>query len=298
MPRLSPHHHELRRRFPSLAAVGVAAEFFPAYRSPRHDADLTHDTLYCSLLLAGRATHHVGDQTIAETAGHLTVVAPGTGHQIVTGSTPVTVFNLYLDPERHPFTDVPDTLAQHLADLLPVHPGLTHRLNRLLSVRLEDPPRTAGWLHAIVAEQQRNDVGAHTALLALLRLVLVDLARAAGHQRGIRRAGASDDPAMESIRRDLDTHFAEAVPITRLAARARLSPEHLARRFARYTGLPPARYRQVRRLHAAMTRLRTSDERILDIALTCGFADLAHFNRSFKALAGCTPRAYRTRLRA
>lgn len=45
-----------------------------------------------------------------------------------------------------------------------------------------------------------------------------------------------------------------------------------------------------------MSRLRSSDERILHIALDCGFRDLAHFNRTYKAVAGCTPRDYRTKL--
>jgi AraC-like DNA-binding protein len=44
-----------------------------------------------------------------------------------------------------------------------------------------------------------------------------------------------------------------------------------------------------------MLRLRGRNERILDIALDCGFADLAYFNRCFKAAAGCTPRDYRAR---
>lgn len=45
-----------------------------------------------------------------------------------------------------------------------------------------------------------------------------------------------------------------------------------------------------------MSRLRSSDDRVLDLALACGFSDLAHFNRTFKAMVGCTPSDYRRKL--
>ncbi|MEM9210037.1 MAG: AraC family transcriptional regulator [Pseudomonadota bacterium] len=35
-----------------------------------------------------------------------------------------------------------------------------------------------------------------------------------------------------------------------------------------------------------------------DVALACGFADQAHFSRSFKQVTGRTPRAYRSELAA
>jgi AraC-like DNA-binding protein len=137
--------------------------------------------------------------------------------------------------------------------------------------------------------------GAATALHALLVLVLVDLARAAGRSRAVHRAGTGDDPGMERIRRTIDRRFAEDLRVSELADLAGCSPEHLARRFARYVGCPPNRYLRLRRIQEAMAGLRAGHKRILDLALACGFNDLTNFNRAFRSVAETTPREYRRR---
>jgi AraC-like DNA-binding protein len=54
---------------------------------------------------------------------------------------------------------------------------------------------------------------------------------------------------------------------------------------------------EVRIGHAC--RLLTTTERpVLDIAMAAGFENLSNFNRVFRRLRGCTPRAFRRRLAA
>jgi AraC-like DNA-binding protein len=48
-----------------------------------------------------------------------------------------------------------------------------------------------------------------------------------------------------------------------------------------------------RRIQAAMMSLRSNPDKVLSVALECGFNDLAFFNRTFKARVGMTPREYR-----
>ena len=288
-------HFTLRSQFPSLDQVGIAAEHFPAYHHPQHSVRITHDILYCSLLLSGSAMHHVDTDVYPETAGSVSVVNYGIEHEIVTGPEPVEVFNIYLDPERHALPTLPAELASHLYRLMPVHARFAHRLNRLTRVSLPNPQRTAGWLHAILAEQNGIGAASATALLALTQLLLVDLARAVAIQEGPLHAGIDDDPLMESVRKRLDSEFSTECFLGGLASAVHLSPAHLCRRFTRYVGCSPMIYLRNRRLHEAMLRLRSGSDRILDLALDCGFADLAYFNRCFKAAAGCTPRDYRSR---
>ena len=40
-----------------------------------------------------------------------------------------------------------------------------------------------------------------------------------------------------------------------------------------------------------------TDQPILDIAYASGFANLSNFNRRFKELKGCSPKAYRNQMR-
>ena len=46
------------------------------------------------------------------------------------------------------------------------------------------------------------------------------------------------------------------------------------------------------RLREAAVRLRVRSDRILDIALDCGFGDVSNFNRMFRAEFGRSPRTY------
>lgn len=287
-------HFTLRQQFPSLRRVGVAAEHFPTYRNPRHAHDLTHDILYLSFLLRGTVTHHVDELELKEKPGTVTVVTYGTGHEIVTGTRCAEVFNLYLDPQRHSLPRVPADLAPHLARLLPLHAGVVSNLNRLVSVVLPEPQRTAGWLTAIQAEQQRSGPGADTCLQALLQLVLIDLARAAIATAPSARVAT--DPVLEQAAQLISARFADHLSVADLAASTGLSPWHFTRRFTAWAGRSPMRCLRDRRIQETMSRLRSSDERILTIALDCGFRDLAHFNRTFKAVVGCTPSDYRAKL--
>ncbi|MCC6857311.1 MAG: helix-turn-helix transcriptional regulator [Bryobacterales bacterium] len=81
-----------------------------------------------------------------------------------------------------------------------------------------------------------------------------------------------------------------------LARIARLSPHHFLRVFESVTGTTPHQYVLRTKLRRAAVRLRTGNDRILDVALDCGFGDVSNFNRSFRSEFGVSPRRYRTEL--
>jgi len=79
-----------------------------------------------------------------------------------------------------------------------------------------------------------------------------------------------------------------------LAREARLSVYHFLRVFERLTGVTPHQYLRRARLRNAAVRLATGRERVLDIALDCGFGDVTRFNHAFRAEFGMSPRHYRS----
>ncbi len=79
-----------------------------------------------------------------------------------------------------------------------------------------------------------------------------------------------------------------------LASEAGLSPFHFLRTFEQVTGLTPHQYVRRARLREAAKQLATQPDRILDVALDCGFGDVSNFNRAFHAEFGVSPRAYRS----
>ena len=53
------------------------------------------------------------------------------------------------------------------------------------------------------------------------------------------------------------------------------------------------RYVLAYRVEQAMEKMKDKERPLGDIALECGFADQAHFSRSFKQITGQTPRQFR-----
>ena len=89
------------------------------------------------------------------------------------------------------------------------------------------------------------------------------------------------------------SNYHEPCTLEDLAARADMSPFHFLRVYRRMTGQTPHRHVLATRLRNAAQRLRTSRERIADIALTVGFGDLSHFNATFLQHFRLSPGAYR-----
>jgi AraC-like DNA-binding protein len=86
---------------------------------------------------------------------------------------------------------------------------------------------------------------------------------------------------------------AGATPVTRLAAETGWSRRHLLTRFRDQVGLAPKPTARVLRFRRASGLLAGRTGRsISDVAATCGYADHAHLDREFRALAGCTPSEY------
>ena len=71
------------------------------------------------------------------------------------------------------------------------------------------------------------------------------------------------------------------------------SHAHLCRVFQQWEHQSPVQYIAGLRLQYAENLLLHSDRSVLDIALDAGYGNLGHFYKSFKALFGCTPQAYR-----
>jgi AraC-like DNA-binding protein len=83
------------------------------------------------------------------------------------------------------------------------------------------------------------------------------------------------------------------VSVADLAEGAGWSRRHLVERFRAEVGLPPKVIARMLRFSLACRLLdEARPGSWADVALAAGYYDQAHFNRDFRALAGCSPRAY------
>ena len=110
-----------------------------------------------------------------------------------------------------------------------------------------------------------------------------------------RKTSVRDERSVMRAARYIDSHYHEPCTLDDLAARANMSPFHFLRVYRRVVGQTPHRHVLATRLRHAARQLRTTSERVADIALGVGFGDLSHFNATFLNHFRVSPGAYRGR---
>lgn len=93
----------------------------------------------------------------------------------------------------------------------------------------------------------------------------------------------------------MDRAFAEPLDVPALARVAGVSEAHFIRTFRATFGETPHRYLQRRRVERAMFLLRSTDLSVTDVCFDVGFGSLGTFSRTFRAIVGASPVAYRRR---
>ena len=126
-----------------------------------------------------------------------------------------------------------------------------------------------------------------------LRLALsaIQLTRAIPHD--FRNAPAGAAARVTRILRRIENEPDAEHSLSSMACEARLSHWHFLRTFESLTGITPHQYLLRARLRLAAMRLAADPDRVIDIALDCGFGDVSTFNRAFRAEFGVTPRMWR-----
>lgn len=104
----------------------------------------------------------------------------------------------------------------------------------------------------------------------------------------------SDTPRMQRVMRFIHDHLDEVIEREEVARCAALSAGAFSRFFKTRTGKTLPQYVNELRVGKACARLRDAGAKVADIALACGFENLANFNRQFRAIAGMSPREYRS----
>jgi len=103
--------------------------------------------------------------------------------------------------------------------------------------------------------------------------------------------GTTSAGAMERVKTYVRERFDQPIELDELARVARMSRFHLARTFARHTGVPPHAYQIQLRVDRARTLLRAGAAPAEAAAIT-GFADQSHLGRHFKRIWHVTPGQY------
>jgi AraC-like DNA-binding protein len=108
------------------------------------------------------------------------------------------------------------------------------------------------------------------------------------------------EPEIERLRRVceyIEAHFNEALDRDSLARIAHLSTSSVSRFFKAHTGKTFWEFVTEVRVGHACRLLVEGDDHVIDIALRCGIADGASFDRSFRRIKSISPREFRQLMR-
>ncbi len=110
------------------------------------------------------------------------------------------------------------------------------------------------------------------------------------------RAKAPGDVVLdkvELIARYVAEHCTEPIQASDIGKVVDLHPDYAAALFRKSFGMTLSQFLAENRVSHAQYLLATTDTKILDVALQCGYQSVSRFNAVFKTLCGCTPREYR-----
>jgi AraC-like DNA-binding protein len=112
------------------------------------------------------------------------------------------------------------------------------------------------------------------------------------------RLESTDQSRMERICRYVEEHLSDEIDRASVAAEAHLSEGAFSRFFKLRTGKTLPQYVNELRVGRACRLLADEAAKITDIAMDCGFQNLANFNRRFREITGMAPRDYRRKVKA
>jgi AraC family transcriptional regulator len=91
----------------------------------------------------------------------------------------------------------------------------------------------------------------------------------------------------------IEENLGSKLKASELADKFAFSKGHFSRAFRRTFGAPLMTYVFQRRVERAKSMLRGTRDNLTGIALSCGFADQSHLNRTFRRVVGMSPGLWR-----
>jgi AraC-like DNA-binding protein len=255
------------------------------------DAPITylhgHDCLEIGYCHEGAGVFVIGDKVLPFQAGAVSVVTPAEFH--LARSLPGTRSKwswLYLDPIRLLRASPPEI------DFLRSDSLAGKSFGNIITPHID--PLAGVLVRQIVEECRSRPRGYRPAIKGLVWSLMVRFNRLAPAR--VRPGGGDLRDSLQRVAPALDlmaARYADPLSTRDWAHRCHLSPTHFRRRFRQALGQSPHQYLTRLRVRMAAARLQAADEKIVTIAGEAGFATQSSFNRAFRLVMKCTPRAWR-----
>lgn len=246
-----------------------------------------HEHPYFELyyLLNGERVYFMDDNVFTVKKGDMMIVNPHDLHS--TASSDKLIFERVLISFSRSFIEQGDAVVAKLLD---------HGTSRLVRIPLKHQPEIERLLLSMLAECQTEQTHYNSLVRAWMNELLIRLYRIENTlQFQTHEYEHPMHQKISEIAQYIKSNYHERLTLEQVAKQFYISPSYLSRVFTKLTGFHFREYLQVVRIREAQKMLVNSRESVQFISEQAGFEHIAHFNKTFKKIAGTTPLQYRKR---
>ncbi|MBI4976080.1 MAG: helix-turn-helix transcriptional regulator [Spirochaetes bacterium] len=251
-----------------------------------------HSGVELLYIRSGSGTTMIGGVAYPMTKGTLCVIPEGVTHEY-TSEKPFSLYNILFGFDVFSRAEQRELLSlPKMKELFIAKKRNAVRILSLIPGCYETFETAAD---ALAAEVNAADGYAPAASKALLKTVLIIVARAAASERSVIAGEATG--TFSSMLGYIHEHYTEKITLASVAAAGGLSGSYAAVYFRKYAGVSVIEYVNMLRVEKAMHLLAGTELSVSEIAFRLGFEDASYFTLMFRRAAGKTPRVFREAVR-
>lgn len=265
---------------------------FPEYLGVMHK----HTFIELVYVISGSATHMVADRKSIATKGDVFIINYDTPHAFIANkddSEPFVAYDLMFMPG---FLDA--NLIKNV-NMESIHSGfLFYSLfpSQQIGPDIHISGPSYNRFGALFKKCYEEFINQENGYIDMIRAYLIELIifmfrkmEDSDHSASLSHEEQIVNTTLEYLHKNYQKH----ISLNELAAQVFLSKDYFSRLFREITGMPINSLLQEIRISEACSLLTSTDRKINDIAVECGFPDINYFHTVFKKLTGLTPRQYR-----
>lgn len=255
-------------------------------RRPDH-----HNEIELNLLATGWVTYMLGGRKVRMEAGYLNVFWAAIPHQILEFGKDTRYFVVTIPLAWFLQCRLPDRFVQPLLRGQVLAEPLNGRARR-------DEDIFAQWEEDL---QNADEEVRHVVMLemeARLRRMIATLPTAVvqANAKARLRSGGLQGGELNKVEQMaclVAQRYTEQLTVTEIGNRVGLHPNYAMGLFKKAFGTTLIDYLTHHRISHAQRLLATTNDKIVEVALSSGFNSISRFNEAFRRACGCTPREYR-----
>ena len=245
-----------------------------------------HDKFEIYYLISGKRYYFIKDRTFLIKKGHLVFIGAGEPHKTSDADIP--------DHERILVYFAREFVKMQNPSMDAVLELLEQKKYYVLSLTIKEQQYVETIFNEMNMEAEKQLLGYEICLQGLLMKLLAFIARCTGDndESSLVSHKPKHDKVSEIVQY-INANYMEALSVPVISERFFTSQYYLSRIFKETTGFTLVEYINNVRVNEAKKLLSQTGLKAIQVAEETGFGSLAHFNRVFKAAAGCSPLNYR-----